>query len=155
MPLTSWTCDTCGDLIDDPARGLVTWRDAVGDSPPRAATDFQIVHKNMEGRSCDPGASAGYLQSIELKSMLGPAGQARLLALLTAGPLKGEPGPTVAVADFDSFVDVFRRLHTEWYEEARPHFADPQTAARLDDANEVYPYLPEVLKRIATDTLGA
>ena len=148
MPLTAWNCDTCHEDIEDPSIGVVIWRRSTDGS----ASGFLIVHKNFGGRDCDPGARAGYVSNIDLSDMIGHVGQARLLALLSSGPIR--PGG-VGSAELDSFVDVFRRLQTPWYEEARPRFEDELTHEWLDDANEVYPYIPAVLERIATGRLGS
>src|SRR5689334_15320592 len=68
-PLTVWQCDTCGDDITEPVKALVTWR-----NEGRRAYDFRIVHKNMDGRRCDPGAERGFQQSTNLSSFLGIEG---------------------------------------------------------------------------------
>lgn len=148
-PLTNWACDACGDAIDDPRRGLVAWRD---DEEGRAIV-FMIVHKNIDGRSCDPGSEAGYRSSLDIAEFLGDVGQARLLAMLSVGRLL--EGNVPGVADLDAYVDLFRRVQTPWYEEARGHWDDEATTYWLDDANEVYPYTPDVLEKIATGKLGS
>lgn len=149
MPLSSWTCDICGDEITDPELGLLTWREY----DDMRAYDFVIVHKNFEGRTCDPGFERGYSSSVAISSGLGNEGQAYLLSMLSLGPIKGESDARCAVADFDQYVDVFRRLQTPWYEEARGRWADDDVQHWLGDANEVYPYVPDVLERIANRTL--
>lgn len=148
MPLDSWTCDACGDEITNKKLGLLTWRETDFN-----AHDFLIVHKNVDGRTCDPGFGNGYASSIVLDNATGPVGQSLLLAMLSVGPLKGGSN-TPKIQNFDQFVEVFRRLQTAWYEEARPHLADELTHHWLGDANEYFPYTPEVLERIAKGTLG-
>jgi hypothetical protein len=140
MPLNSWICDTCGNPITDPEMGLGTWRrDAKG-----GTYDFRIVHKGV----CD---TEPIVANVDLSGLLGDLGAARLLSLLSAGPLKG-PGREPLV-DLDGFVDFFRRLQVPWYEEARPHFDAEHVQSILGDANEIYPYTPDVLERIAKDRL--
>ncbi|MEE3918211.1 hypothetical protein V2I01_04940 [Micromonospora sp. BRA006-A] len=68
-PLKSWQCDRCPDLITDPDMSLVMWRREDG-----KFTDFLIVHKSTDGRSCDPGSRAGYQESVELSNFLGDTG---------------------------------------------------------------------------------
>lgn len=148
MPLDSWACDGCGQQITNPLQGLLTWRQ----TEDFRGYDSQLVHKNIEGRSCDPGDRNGFTSSLEIEYVTGLEGQAWLLSLLSVGPLK-RPDNRPRVDDFDSFVDVFRRLQVPWYEEARPHFDDEETHHHLADANEVYPYVPEVLERIANNAL--
>jgi hypothetical protein len=142
-PLTVWKCDTCGDDITEPGKALVTWRTDDDDR----GYDFRIVHKNMDGRRCDPEAEREFLQSTELSSFLGDDGLAYALSLLSPGPIMGDTD--VKVLDFNGFVDLVRRTQTRWYEEARPHWQTEHTQHWLGDANQVYPYQPDVLERIA------
>lgn len=149
MPLTTWICDTCGGTIDNPGRAIVTWRD---DHDLRAY-EFLLVHKNIDGFNCDPGSLAGFSSSLDLDGLLGVDGAAWLLALLSAGPLKEPSDFMPRVKDFDGFVDLFRRLHTPWYEEARQRFNEGSVRDQLSDANEVLPYTERVLKAIAEDEM--
>jgi hypothetical protein len=77
-PLTVWICDTCGEAITEPKKALVTWREE-----DRRGYDFRIVHKNMDGRCCDPGADAGFLLSTDLSSFLGADDLAYAMSLLS------------------------------------------------------------------------
>lgn len=150
MPLSAWTCDTCGTEIDDPHTGLLTWQE----DAHHKAYDFRLVHKNIGAKTCDPGAASGYVSNVDLVHYLGPVGQAALLSMLSIGPLAGPSELDPRVKDFDSFVDVYRRLQTPWYEEARSRFTEENVQNLLSDANEYYPYMPEVLERIAKGKLG-
>jgi hypothetical protein len=148
-PLTTWTCDTCGEDITNTGQGVVVWRH---DNAYRGY-DFRIVHKDLNGEfQCDPGKEAGFVQNLDLFAFLGADGQARLLALLSAGPVMDSS--EVRVADFDSWVDLFRRVQTPWYEEARVHWDSDHTQHWLSDATQAYPYTPDVLERIAGQRLG-
>lgn len=147
-PLTVWRCDSCGDDITSTTRSLVTWQ---RDDNHRGF-DFRIVHKNMDDYTCDPGADRGFLENTELQNFLGAEGLAYALSLLSPGPLMG--GADVRVLDFNGFVDLVRRTQTPWYEQARSKWDTEQTRDWFTDANQVYPYQPAVLKRIAKQTLG-
>jgi hypothetical protein len=136
----------CGQDITDPSMALVTWQSDRGSN----AREFRIVHKGM----CDPGADVGYVQSVELGNFLGPDGVAYLLSMLSLGPLKGPGESMPEVSDFDGYVDLFRRVQTPWYEEARRRFDEEAVINWLSDASEVLPYHPDVLERIARGTLG-
>lgn len=151
-PLTSWTCDTCGDQITDPDEGLVTWPSSgpIGDR-------FRVVHKSTDGRACDPRAGTA---CAELSSFLGPDGQERLLWFLSAGPLtRTDPGAEAVGSrtDLDGFVDLFRRLQRAWYEEARSKFdhgnVRPAVWSAVPENEWARLYTPPVLERIATDAL--
>ncbi|MBZ4558674.1 hypothetical protein GBO17_06895 [Mycobacterium avium subsp. hominissuis] len=150
-PLTMWTCDTCGEGITlaDAGKALVTWRH---DDQGRGY-DFRIVHKNMNDRRCDPEYASGFMLHTELSMFLGDKGLAYALGLLSDGPIKGGES-AVRVADFDSFTDLVRRVQTPWYEEARPFWNTEHTQHWLADASESYPYMPDVLERIAKQDLG-
>ncbi|MDG4760484.1 hypothetical protein [Micromonospora sp. WMMD710] len=143
----TWICDSCGDGITDPGMALVVWR-----SGPEYR-DFLIVHKSVGGRDCDPEAGAGYTGNLELKFFLGLEGLTRLLGWLSAGPIRNVPDSN-RVSDMDGFVDLVRRVQIPWYEQARSRFRDEQTHHWLGDANEYYPYQPDVLQRIAQERLG-
>lgn len=143
-PLTVWKCDTCGDDITKPGTALVTYR---RDDDNRAY-DFRLVHKNIDGHRCDPDNAHGFEASIELHSLLGADGLTDLLSLLSAGPLKSTPGE-VRVADLDGYVDLVRRVQIPWYEEARPYWGTEYTGELVAGANATYPYMPDVLERIA------
>lgn len=147
-PLTVWKCDTCDDDITEPGKAIVTWRTDEDDR----GYDFRIVHKNMDGRRCDPEADRGFVLHTELSSFLGDDGLAYALSLLSPGPIMGDTA--VKVVDFNGFVDLVRRTQTPWYEEARPYWQTEHTAHWLADANQVAPYTRDVLERIAKQELG-
>lgn len=81
--------------------------------------------------------------------MIGHDGQAWLLAMLSAGPLRGEEPRDYFPVYPDQFVDLFRRLQTPGYEEARQRFGLASVLEAYADANEVQPYTPSELRRIA------
>ena len=147
-PLTKWRCDTCQGPITDVEKAVVVAR---CDEELRLS-DFRLVHKSMDGRHCDPGDRGGYESSWELGDLLGEDGLASLLAFLSPGPLRG--GNANRIVDVDEFVDLVRRLHTPYYEEARPRFTEPEVVNDLADTSEDWPYVPAVLKRIAAGEIG-
>ena len=51
--------------------------------------------------------------------------------------------------DNDEFVDLIRRLHTPYYEQARERFTDPQIARALSRDDRWHPYRPANLRRLA------
>jgi hypothetical protein len=103
----------------------------------------------MDGRRCDPGDDAGFRLSTELSSFLGADGLAYAMSLLSPGPIMGDSA--LRVRDFDGFVDLVRRTQTPWYEEARQFWHTEHTKDLQADANEVAPYVPDELKRIAEE----
>lgn len=132
-PFTKWYCDTCGETIDV-KKGRVIWN--VGDHGE--VFRFRIVH---EGKC----AKKVFFSSIPLKGLLGDIGIARLLSFLTPGPLTsgGFQETKPRVIDFGEYVDIFRRLHVPYYEEARRHFFTEDVGRYYSTANEILPYLPQ------------
>lgn len=141
-PLTTWYCDVCGDPIDDIERAYVIWK-ATDDGE---AHDFRIIHQ----KQCD---RQGFPASMPLKAFLGEAGLAYVLSMLSVGPLKAELDeiPRVRIVNMHEFVDFVRRVQTPFYEEARRHFGEETVLGQYSDATEVFPYLPEQLRRIAEE----
>jgi hypothetical protein len=152
--LDHWYCDVCDGVISDPAKGMVIAKSASTEDG-FVEHDFLIVHKGYQGNGgCDPGSQAGYGLSMEIRDYLGLDGQAWLLALLSPGPLIGGPSRP-RVRDFDEFVDLFRRLQTPYYEDARRRFGQQHVQDWFSDANQVLPYTQDVLQRIAGDQIGS
>lgn len=148
--LQTWICDACSEPITDPAKALVTWKNY---GEHYWYQSFLIVHKSIDGRRCDPGAQSGYNSSLDLDMFLGPEGLTMLLSWLSIGPLKGGGGTRIAPEGLDAYVDLVRRVQIPHYEEARSKFGDEDTEHWLGDANEYYPYIPDVLDRVANGTL--
>ena len=137
-PLTCWYCDACGARIETPQKGYVLWNNEQGMSK-----DFTIIHTECK-------VTGEHNSSLALPHFLGSRGLVELTAMLTVGPLKRALGEKQQreVANPDRFVDFFRRLQLEHYEEARRYFADPRFREDFSHADEVVPYLPETLKEI-------
>lgn len=131
-----WFCDTCDKPIEDATKGNLIW--LVGASLEK--TDFQIVHKG----ACDRNRDAS---SWELGHTLGLEGQAFLLSFLSDGALRQERGRRT-VSDMDAFIDLYRRLQTPGYEEARRYFDEPEVREHYSDSHEFAPYTPEGIARI-------
>jgi len=138
-PLTHWTCDGCGQDVSSPD-GQLTFRNEAAE--PFLAYEFRIVH----AATCHPFSDN--IVTEPLHTYLGADGLTRLLAYLTAGPGRA-PEPGLAVRDIDEFVDLIRRLHTPYYEQARERFADPQIAQALRTDDRWHPYRPANLRRLA------
>ena len=142
-----WICDICGDKISTPGVGHVIWRE----SDERPAHDFKIVHTSMDGRRCWTIAEqAGYRSSLPLEEFLGADGVALLLSWLSWGPVDGGGHPDVALQDLDDYVDLFRRLQTPYYEQARHRFREPDVHESLVGVNPQYPYLPSTLAKVVS-----
>lgn len=139
--LKNWRCDVCGELINDVGKGYVIWKDG-----PAGAHSFKIIHQQV----CD---KKDHTHSGPLGDFLGQRGLAYLTTFLSTGALRvrHEASHAKTVADQDEFVDFMRRVQLEGYEAARQKFGSADLWHDMDDANELYPYLPENLQRIAKD----
>lgn len=136
--LGPWICDHCGDTIENPADGYVLW-----DRRQAGPEGYRIIH---QGR-CD---DSSYRSSMPLESFLGADGLTYLLSFLSVGPIRRALGDqsSSAVRDIDSFVDFVRRVQIPGYEQARPHYADPDVQARYSDATEHFPYRQEAIDEL-------
>lgn len=105
--------------------------------------NFKIIHKTK----CDLN---DHIASAALEDFLGEKGLAYLLSKFSIGPIKNrmKQGPHCEAADFDEFVDFIRRVQTPFYEQARRHFGNDNILDDYYDADEVFPYLPDQLKKI-------
>lgn len=145
-PLKQWICDVCGELIASPEDGYVVWK-TDGD---QKILDIRIIHKNnlVDGErvvGCDTDRS--YSLSVALESFLGDEGKVRLLSMF-------DPGPEFCdeyverIADIRMYLEVYRRLQIPYYEEARLYWDRARHDGFFAGANEVWTYLPRVLKSV-------
>lgn len=136
MTETTWYCDVCDTPVTNPGLAMVAWdQDAEG-----RLTGFRIIHKG----TCDLGLADSW---IELRNGISEDGSAQLLALLSPGPLKeGVNAPPIK--DLNEFVDLYRRLRTPGYEEARRYFKTAAVQEWAAEATEVLPYTKYGLNRI-------
>lgn len=141
---TQFYCDVCGELIDDVGVAMLIAR-SDSESPIRAS-GFKIVHKSIEGRTCDPDDD-DYSLSVELSGLLDEDGTTTLLSWLSSGPLSNAGS---APAPLDEFTDTARRFLVPGYEEARRSFDQPAVLEEYSSANGVFPYTARQLSRIAS-----
>lgn len=132
------TCDTCGETIEKLNMALLEW--SADEADGYLYYGFKLVHKG----ECDPDDEGG---SLELDTVTGLEGKERLLAFLSPGPLI-VGNPRNRVRDLDEFVDMFRRLHTPGYDQARKHFGGRYVHEAFSGANEVFPYTQRSLAGI-------
>lgn len=137
--LKEWYCDVCGSAINDAKDGYVIWRSDVN----HKYHGFKIIHQ----AKCDIDS---YPFSSALEDFIGEDGLAKLLSMLSLGPIKAKlnAGRYCHIADIDEFVDFIRRVQTPHYEEARRNFSDANLVHDYSDANEVAPYLQRDLQNI-------
>lgn len=137
-PPSQWICDFCDGTISV-ENGKVQY-----DFSDGLRHSFMVVHKDLA--RCDPRGGSGD-GDLDIDRLVGWAGLTRLLGWLSAGPLKG--GGSSGVKFMDEFVELVRRLHIPYYEEARRHFSNEGVQSEFASFNEYEPYVPDVLQQIA------
>lgn len=139
-PLQQFICDKCGNLIKSPKEGWLEW--IVSASPDNTLHGFRIVHT---AAASPRSRQSGYCQypphfivgDMYLDHFLGPDGLAKLLSMFDR-----------SFEDQQEFIEIIRRLHIPYYEEARIYWHVAEDAGYFDGANEYYPYLQDSLKTL-------
>lgn len=135
-PLKQWVCDTCGEIINDVKEGWLEWfTDKDGKK-----SGFRIVHYL---RGCQYNDQVLFhegkiLGDMPLKDFIGPNGLSYLLVMLDMYELR----------DRKEVIEIIRRLHVDYYEEARQYWDLAEQDYFFADANEVWPYLPRTCLQI-------
>lgn len=145
-PLKKWFCDTCNEVIESPEEAFIIW-----ESQDELDTDFRIIH----GGRCD---DRSLTSSTPLTDYLGPDGLSNMLSSLSAGPIKNTQGErSDCDVNLDAFIDLIRRLHLPYYEEARRLFRTEECLRDNADSNEFSPYcvaeLRETIRRYGRNGL--
>lgn len=140
-PLNQWICDTCGEVIERPEDGYVIWKE----DEEGKLDDILIIHRNgLPNKSCD---DKSYRLSLDLESFIGANGLVRLLSIVDPGPYHCNEYSN-KVSNMRKFVDVIRRLHIPYYEEARLYWHEALADGFFNGANEVWMYLPRTLQEL-------
>jgi hypothetical protein len=149
IPLRQWYCDNCNELIEKPEEGYLEWRD---DRPKdNRKYGFRIVHHALYSPKRRSGSDCYYKQSerggdLDLLSFLGPTGLAHLTAWLDYGQEyeKNYSNSSRRVESLREWVELVRRLHVPYYEEARMYFQ--QAFREYGDSAPEYFYVPDRLR---------
>ena len=112
-PLKQWFCDSCGEVIEDPEDGWFEWHSA----KDHTISSFRIVHHRL---SCMYNQAALTKQGImvadhHLSVLLGSNGLADWLFRIELS----EKGKAGKIKDLVELVEILRRLHIPYWEEAR------------------------------------
>lgn len=113
-PLKQWICDSCGEIIEKPEDGWFEWYQ---DKKTDLSAGFRIVHHrdscmyndrvlNQQGRTT---------LDLNLTDVLGGGGLGYLLFSIELSEKKG----VYKLADLEEFIEMIRRLHLPYWEEAR------------------------------------
>lgn len=113
LPLKRWVCDSCGEVIDKPEDGWFEWYTEKNTS---VDTGFRIVHRT-ESCMCNDRTLKQQNRSpcdLGLPMVLGSGGLGYLVFKLELS----EKG-VYRLANTKELVEMIRRLHLPYYEEAR------------------------------------
>ncbi|ETT30437.1 hypothetical protein C161_27458 [Paenibacillus sp. FSL R5-192] len=136
IPLKQWVCDSCDENIDVDD-GFFEWyrEDSTGKEK-----GFRIVH-NKSRCLYDPRQLYRDGKSnldMNLDAFVGRRGLVTLLSILDEGNIE----------DVKEWTEVVRRLHVDYYEEARMYWSEAQADGYLDGSNGVSEFLPSNLKEL-------
>jgi len=113
-PLGQWCCDSCGDLIDGPERGCIEWHTT---RRTNTVSGFRIVHRSSKCTYQEIElATLGRTSSLlPLTGAIEAPGLGCMLGLLEGAMRDG----SIREQGLDELIEVMRRLHIPYYEEAR------------------------------------
>ena len=137
-----WFCDTCNETIETPGDGAVEW--AVTEEQPRTRYGFRICH----ARTCFiyQDITNGFLPLVD---MLGAPGVARMMSYLDHGRFRDPDFKhPPRVKNLREWVELFQRLQTPNYEEARRYFRQAKQDGMFAEHPEFYHALPDSLRAL-------
>lgn len=140
-PLKQWVCDRCREVIDSAEDGFMEW---ITDAEHKAH-GFRIVHNHDR---CFHYTDHMARADNHLEEYVGASGLIVMLAFLDPGPLLARKYKGPEVRDVRDWVEIVRRLHLPYYEEARLYWRRAASDGLFEDANEVSPYSADALKTI-------
>lgn len=129
VPLKQWVCDKCEGIIKAPDEGLLEW---VTDHKGKNL-GYRIVHqlccyKRRELRKRDT------TDHVQLEELTGSKGLITLIEMLE----KEE------YLDRAEFKDMIRRIHVEYYEEARLYWSRALQDGVIRDVHKLTNFYPDV-----------
>ncbi|MFC1972063.1 hypothetical protein ACFLVE_01490 [Chloroflexota bacterium] len=109
IPLKQWICDSCGGIIEKPEDGWLEWY-----SKESVESNFRIVHHNRSCMYDDLRKHNILVSDLNLTDVIGTHGLANSLFRIELS----EKGVD-KIQDLKEFVEILRRLHVPYWEEAR------------------------------------
>ena len=138
IPLKQWYCDSCGEVINEPNDGWLEWYHEQGEIGNNEG--YRIVHHD---RRCMYNSRKLFLENKSLSDMhlsdfIGSDGLVSLLSHIEFNDVK----------DNSELVEIIRRLHVPYYEEARKYHHVAKENGFFSEENEVTRYLQSTSKYI-------
>ena len=115
-----WVCDLCGGVIESDKDGMLEWDKYFIDDREIAQDNFRIVHGRWI-KGCGGNRPTDKLADGHLHWYTGADGLNKLLEMLKRPNL-----------DMDSLLEIVRRLHVDFYEEARSFIGIAREVENLD-----------------------
>ena len=137
-PLKQWYCDNCGEVIDNPKDGWLEWYHDKEDYNNNEG--YRIVHHDKKCMYDDKVlfSENKLVSDMHLTDYVGPDGLVKLLSAIELNKVK----------DNSELVEIIRRLHIPYYEEARKYHSVAEENGLFDGENEITRYLQSTSKDI-------
>lgn len=139
-PLEQWQCDSCGNIIEKVADGVLEWIDQDG-----SVQEFKIVHK----RSCSHQIKHYDRKTRELENFVGPKGMPSIVLFFDSRE-EINPGRSSINKDQDmrELVELIKRLNLAYYEQARIYWTKATNNGFFTGGDTAWMYLPSTLKKL-------
>ena len=137
IPLKQWICDSCGEIIEKPEDAWFEW---YLDRNTSSETGFRIVHANRTSCRYDDRQLEQQNKSpldLPFSTVTWPDGLGALLYLTEH----------TSFADIKEFIDIVRRLHIPYYEEARQYWKQAEKDGLLDGSEYTIKALLAIINR--------
>lgn len=140
IPMEQWYCDHCGEIINTSNEGWLEWYKDIIEKEFSKRKGYRIVHHN---KHCMYDTRQMFSQNklvsdMHLTDYIGPDGLVLLLSDLDYGDVENN----------SELVEIIRRLHTPYYEEARKYHDIAKEEGYFSGENEVTRYLQSTSKYI-------
>lgn len=143
-PLTQFICDTCSQLIENPNDGWIEWESSIEEGR-RIDENFRICHHRTE---CQTLAKHPNCYDLPMRDVIGDNVHAFIYSHIDIGPYHERNYCGPSIIDFRQYTEFMRRLTLPYYEEARQWWNEAIADGYFGDANEIYIYIPESLRRM-------
>jgi hypothetical protein len=142
VPLKQWICDTCGEIIEKADDGWFEW---YSDEKTSLETGFRIVHHRD---SCMYNDRVLVMQNrspsdLNLVNLIGGAGLGYFLFSMELSEAKNEN----KLADIKEYIEIIRRLHLPYWEEARLYW----DMALTDGSHDGCDFSEDILRSIINE----
>ena len=143
-PLNQWICDECGEIIKSPEDGWLEW---IAEEGTGLFCGHRIAHhaaaspyRKDNNKNCYRYSQNPRKADMHLGDFTGHEGIGKFFSVLNLKQFS---------ADIENWLEVFRRLHLKYYEEARLYWEDAHQDGFFEDKKSGI-YLPHTLLELIT-----